>query len=55
MKILYCSETNGEEPDIFNEIYDKILDYAIIIIKTKDEKNLEYFAIRKMMFSIIKI
>ena len=47
MKILYCSETNGEDPDIFNEIYDKILDYAIIIIKTKDEKKFGIFCNKK--------
>ena len=47
MKILYCSETNGEDPDIFNEMYDKILDYAIIIIKTKDEKKFGIFCNKK--------
>ena len=47
MKILYCSETNGEDPDIFNEIYDKILYYAIIIIKTKDEKKFGIFCNKK--------
>ena len=47
MKILYCSETNGEDPDKFNEKYDEILDYAIIIIKTKDEKKFGIFCNKK--------
>ena len=47
MKILYCSETNGEDPDKFNEKYNEILDYAIIIIKTKDEKKFGIFCNKK--------
>ena len=47
MKILYCSETNGEDPDKVNEKYDEILDYAIIIIKTKNKKKFGIFCNKK--------